>query len=87
MSSDDRRARRELYEVPGGNQVDGLPPVPVCPSLSGFWTLPSVITYLVELFGIVELEEFRRGVKLVGRPDQKGQCGNFWWSCENLKDI
>eukprot|EP00959_Pyramimonas_sp_CCMP1952_P237152 4956606-Pyramimonas_sp.AAC.1 len=25
----DRRAGKELYEVPGGSQVDGLPPVPV----------------------------------------------------------
>ena len=24
-----RRARKELYEVPGGYQVDGLPPVPI----------------------------------------------------------
>eukprot|EP00959_Pyramimonas_sp_CCMP1952_P248085 5185830-Pyramimonas_sp.AAC.1 len=29
MCSDDRRARKEIYEVPGGDQVDGLPPVPV----------------------------------------------------------
>eukprot|EP00959_Pyramimonas_sp_CCMP1952_P271770 5682571-Pyramimonas_sp.AAC.1 len=33
---------------------------------------------LVELFGKDELEEFRRGVELVGRRDQNGQCGNFW---------
>eukprot|EP00959_Pyramimonas_sp_CCMP1952_P187238 3915147-Pyramimonas_sp.AAC.1 len=26
--SDERCVRRELYEVPGGNLVDGLPPVP-----------------------------------------------------------
>eukprot|EP00959_Pyramimonas_sp_CCMP1952_P065794 1373773-Pyramimonas_sp.AAC.1 len=30
--------------------------------------------YLGELFGIDELEEFRRGLELVGRPDQNGQC-------------
>eukprot|EP00959_Pyramimonas_sp_CCMP1952_P271754 5682233-Pyramimonas_sp.AAC.1 len=29
MCSDDGRARKELYEVPGGNQVDGEPPVPI----------------------------------------------------------
>eukprot|EP00959_Pyramimonas_sp_CCMP1952_P107142 2240063-Pyramimonas_sp.AAC.1 len=29
MSADDRRARKELYEGPGGNQVDGLPLVPI----------------------------------------------------------
>ncbi len=32
--------------------------------------------YLVELFGIDELEEFRRGVELVTRPGQKGQSDN-----------
>eukprot|EP00959_Pyramimonas_sp_CCMP1952_P142621 2986136-Pyramimonas_sp.AAC.1 len=58
MCSEERCARKELYEVPGGILVDGLPPVPS--------------------FGIDELEEFRRGVELVGRPGQKGQCGNFW---------
>eukprot|EP00959_Pyramimonas_sp_CCMP1952_P294022 6149607-Pyramimonas_sp.AAC.1 len=34
--------------------------------------------YLVELFGIAELEEFRRGVELAGRPGQKRQSDNFW---------
>ena len=32
----------------------------------------------IELFGIDELEEFRRGVELVGRPGQKRQSDNFW---------
>eukprot|EP00959_Pyramimonas_sp_CCMP1952_P144105 3016882-Pyramimonas_sp.AAC.1 len=54
MYCEERCATEELYEVPGGNLVDGLPPVPslpyalrvldqvcVCPLLSGFWTLPS----------------------------------------------
>eukprot|EP00959_Pyramimonas_sp_CCMP1952_P059083 1234023-Pyramimonas_sp.AAC.1 len=41
MCSDDRRARKELYKVPGGSQADSLPPVPVPSWLSGFWTLPS----------------------------------------------
>eukprot|EP00959_Pyramimonas_sp_CCMP1952_P107369 2244867-Pyramimonas_sp.AAC.1 len=27
--SEERCVRRELYEVPGGNLVDGLPPVPI----------------------------------------------------------
>eukprot|EP00959_Pyramimonas_sp_CCMP1952_P171037 3573972-Pyramimonas_sp.AAC.1 len=35
-------------------------------------------SYLVELFGIDELEEFRRRVELVGKPDQKGQIDNLW---------
>ena len=56
-------ACQELYEVPGGVQVDGSPPAPV---------------YLVELFVIDELEEFRRGMELVGRADEKGQSDNFW---------
>eukprot|EP00959_Pyramimonas_sp_CCMP1952_P356653 7468765-Pyramimonas_sp.AAC.1 len=34
-------------------------------------------TYLIELFSIDELEEFRRGVQLVGRPGQRGQCVNL----------
>eukprot|EP00959_Pyramimonas_sp_CCMP1952_P030811 645956-Pyramimonas_sp.AAC.1 len=33
--------------------------------------------YLVELFGIDELEKFRREVQLVGRPDLKRQCDDF----------
>eukprot|EP00959_Pyramimonas_sp_CCMP1952_P364321 7629194-Pyramimonas_sp.AAC.1 len=35
------------------------------------------ILYLVELFGIDELEEFRRGVELASRPDQNGQCDHL----------
>eukprot|EP00959_Pyramimonas_sp_CCMP1952_P204587 4277805-Pyramimonas_sp.AAC.1 len=35
------------------------------------------VTCVVELFVFDELEEFRRGVEPVGRPDQKGQCDNF----------
>eukprot|EP00959_Pyramimonas_sp_CCMP1952_P180317 3770645-Pyramimonas_sp.AAC.1 len=34
--------------------------------------------YLVELFVIDELEEFWRGVELVGRPGENGQSDNFW---------
>ena len=33
--------------------------------------------YLVELLVSPELEEFGRRVELVGRPDQKRQCGNL----------
>ena len=33
--------------------------------------------YLVELLVEPELEEFGRRVELVGRPDQKRQCGNL----------
>eukprot|EP00959_Pyramimonas_sp_CCMP1952_P182476 3815775-Pyramimonas_sp.AAC.1 len=49
MCSDDRCARKELYEVLGGNQVDGLPPAPSFRSAR--------FSYLVELFDIDELEE------------------------------
>eukprot|EP00959_Pyramimonas_sp_CCMP1952_P138264 2893829-Pyramimonas_sp.AAC.1 len=31
MCSEERSARKELYEVPGGNLVDGLPPVHIIP--------------------------------------------------------
>ncbi len=34
--------------------------------------------YLVELFSIDELEEFRRGVGLVGPPGPGGQSDSFW---------
>eukprot|EP00959_Pyramimonas_sp_CCMP1952_P330377 6917647-Pyramimonas_sp.AAC.1 len=70
MCTDDRRPREELYEVPGGDQVDGSPPVPVRAGTHGS-------VYLVELFGVDELEEFGRGVQLVGRPGPDGQCANF----------
>eukprot|EP00959_Pyramimonas_sp_CCMP1952_P420382 8805308-Pyramimonas_sp.AAC.1 len=53
---------KELYKVPGGDEVDGLPPAPV--DVSPPATVPArggASTYLVELFGIDELEEFRRG--------------------------
>eukprot|EP00959_Pyramimonas_sp_CCMP1952_P118357 2474886-Pyramimonas_sp.AAC.1 len=33
--------------------------------------------YFVEVFGIDELEEYRRGVELVGGPDKKRQYDNF----------
>ncbi len=31
MLTDERRVRKELYEGPGGNLVDGLPPFPSFP--------------------------------------------------------
>eukprot|EP00959_Pyramimonas_sp_CCMP1952_P361142 7563481-Pyramimonas_sp.AAC.1 len=52
------RARKELYEAPGGNLVDGLTPA----------------LYLVELFGEISEEEFGRRVELVDRPDLQRQC-------------
>eukprot|EP00959_Pyramimonas_sp_CCMP1952_P455842 9472204-Pyramimonas_sp.AAC.1 len=39
--------------------------------------LPAVTWYLVELFGIDELEEVRRGVQLVGQPGPGGKCGDM----------
>jgi len=40
-------------------------------------TLWSRRVYLVELFITMSLEEFGRRVKLVGRPEQNGQCDDF----------
>eukprot|EP00959_Pyramimonas_sp_CCMP1952_P457917 9475748-Pyramimonas_sp.AAC.1 len=48
---------------PGGDQVDGSPPAPV--------RQPGP-----ELFGIDELEEFRRGVQLVCQPGPGGQLSH-----------
>eukprot|EP00959_Pyramimonas_sp_CCMP1952_P001269 25696-Pyramimonas_sp.AAC.1 len=59
----------------------GPAPMTMCRHLFPGWGLPQLHTsspiYLVELFVIDELEEFRRGVELVGRPDQRRQCDNF----------
>eukprot|EP00959_Pyramimonas_sp_CCMP1952_P212855 4454174-Pyramimonas_sp.AAC.1 len=56
------------------NLVDGLPPAP---SFGHGRYQVDATKYLVELFGIDALEEFRRRMELVRPPGQKGQICDF----------
>eukprot|EP00959_Pyramimonas_sp_CCMP1952_P143749 3009466-Pyramimonas_sp.AAC.1 len=81
FDSEHFRAWKELYEVPGGDQVEGSPPVPVSRipargeaknSLSFAQLDARSGRVLVELVGIDELEQLQRRAELA-RLEQKGR--------------
>ena len=60
-----------LYEVPGGSQVDALPPAPSRSLLALRYPGLGPNKYLGEIQSFGASEEFKRGAGLVGRFDQK----------------
>eukprot|EP00959_Pyramimonas_sp_CCMP1952_P269546 5635004-Pyramimonas_sp.AAC.1 len=64
MCTEERRARKELYEGPGGDLVDGLPPVPSWLRAIKIWCRS----------GVLETRRTRSGLKLA--PCIKMWLGN-----------